>query len=162
MTVNAPDRRPIAGALVAGAGCVLAATGAALPWIEGSHGAATQIGLDYSSSQLPLQDGASFLLLAVLSLVTTVVWLARDRVSPRVSAGIARALGSGAGLAALSGFVVASLSILNLRDIARVVDAANAASPGVASIGVGIYLDLVAGLVMIAGGGMRLVLSREM
>jgi len=154
------DRRVIFGALVAIAGGALAIVGVLLPWVNGGCCAATQIGLTYDS-QFALQDGAMFALLAGLSILACAVRLLGERVPDRVSKGVARIMGSGAAAAALSGFYIACFGILSLPGIASRVDLANSTAPGPASIGIGIYLDIAAGLVMILGGGIGLLLRRE-
>jgi hypothetical protein len=158
---QAQDRRLILGALVSIAGSALAIVGVLLPWLNGSGGAATQIGIGYTSSQLPLQDGAIFALLAVFSILACGVRLLGQRVPDVVTRSVVRMIGSGAGATAMSGLFIATFGILSLRDISSVVDLANRAAPGLTSIGIGIYLDIAAGLVMILGGGIGLLLGRE-
>lgn len=162
MTVQPQDRKLIVGALIGMVGGVIAIVGAALPWVVGSNGAVTQIGLEYQGSQLPIQDGLTNVILAVLSIVATLVWLRRDSLPERLSGGFGRSLGSGASLSALTGLVIASISLLLLRDIDKVVTAANSLVPDSASIGAGIFVEIAAGVVMIAGGGLRLMSSREL
>jgi hypothetical protein len=155
------DRRLIFGALAAIAGSALAIAGVLLPWVNGGCCAATQIGITYDS-QFALQDGAMFALLAGLSILACAVRLLGERVPDRARRGVVRIMGSGAAAAALSGFYIACFGLLNLRDIASVVDLANrAAGSDLTSIGIGIYLDIAAGLVMILGGGTGLLLGRE-
>ena len=161
MTVQASDRRVLLGALVAGLGCAIALAGVLLPWVAGSNGARTQIGLEYSASQLPINDGGTYLILALLTVGASVVYFRKDLLSEKWSSGIHRTIGSGAGLGAMSGLMIASISVLLLPDISRVVDAANSVSPGSAAVGLGIYVDIVGGLVMIAGSGLRLLYDRD-
>lgn len=158
---QAQDRRLILGALVAIAGSALAIVGVLLPWLNGSGGAATQIGIGYTSSRLPLQDGAIFALLAVLSILACGVRLLGQRLPDAVTRNVVRMIGSGAGATVMSGLFIACFGILNLRDISGVVDGINRTAPGLTSIGIGIYLDIAAGLVMILGGGIGLLLGRE-
>jgi uncharacterized oligopeptide transporter (OPT) family protein len=51
--------------------------------------------------------------------------------------------------------------ILNLRDITAEADRLNAIVGGSASVGIGIYLDLAAGIVILAGGAIGLLLKRR-
>jgi hypothetical protein len=159
MSVQAADRRLIAGGVVAIAGSALALIGVLLPWQNGSGSAPAQMGFDYSSGPFP--DGPMFILLAGLSILATAAQLFEDRLPEGLTSTILRMLGSGAGFSVLSGLFIACFGILNLRDIGEVVDAANSAVPGITSVGPGIYLAIAGGMVMIAGGGVGLLLNRR-
>ena len=72
-----------------------------------------------------------------------------------------RLTGSGAGLSLLSGAIIATFALLNLKDIGSAIDPWNRAAPGSASVGVGLYLDLAAGLTMMVGGGIGVISGRR-
>jgi len=155
MTAPASSRNVALGSLIAIAGGAVTAIGALLPWSVNVNGIGTTLGFDYGDGY----DGKIFLFLAVLTIVASGVRLLENRLPPGAVGTVGRLLGSGAGIALLCGAYIASFAFIHLRDISAAVESINSAAPGLASVGLGIYLDLAAGLAMMVGGGIGLISS---
>jgi hypothetical protein len=161
MTVIASGRGLTIGRVIAISGGLAALAGAGLPWesidsrlVQTADAASTQIGFDFD-------NGKIFVLVAFVAIISSAARLFAGRLPANAVATVARLLGTGAGIAVLGGAMIASLAVLDLNDIANNVDAINAAVSGGASIGLGIYVDLAGGVVMLVGGGIGLLLGRQ-
>jgi hypothetical protein len=106
-------------------------------------------------------DGKIFIFFAILTIVASGCWLASARLPVAVVTPVGRLLGNGSSLSALTGGYVVVFGFLNLRDIAAQVDRLNAGAGGIASVGAGIYVDLVAGGVILAGAAVGLLAARS-
>lgn len=160
MTATAPGRRLLLGGVVAIIGGVVALAGAALPWERLSPGLAASTGTVSSPLGLEFDDGKIFAFLALLAIISCSVQQFGDGLPPGITNLATRLTGSGAGLSVMSGAIIVTFSLLNLKDIGNAIDAWNSAAPGSASMGIGLYLDLVGGLVMIVGGAIGVLLGR--
>ena len=150
------DAVPTLGLVVGDAitlvGAALAIVGALLPWQKANSSQA--LGYEFD-------DGKIFIFAAVLTILASGCLLGGGRLPRGIVTPVARLLGSGASLAVLTGGYIVSFSLLNLRDIATAVDRFNGLISGSASVGPGIYLDLAAGVVIMAGAGVGLFLWRD-
>jgi hypothetical protein len=157
----APQGRGLAvGGVLSIVGAVLTIVGTALPWeqINATLAAANQarsaLGVEYD-------DGKIFIFLAILGILASGCFLAGRRLPAGLVGPVGRLLGNGAGLSVLIGGYVVCFGILNWRDIAARVDIANAAVGGIASVGIGLYLDLAAGAIILVGAAIGLLARRD-
>jgi hypothetical protein len=160
MTVAPSDRNQAIGALMTVVGGLIAIAGTLLPWeqinagVVDSNRAGAAMGIEWD-------DGKIFIFFAILTIVASGCWLASARLPVAVVTPVGRLLGNGSSLSALTGGYVVVFGFLNLRDIAAQVDRLNAGAGGIASVGAGIYVDLVAGGVILAGAAVGLLAARS-
>jgi hypothetical protein len=160
MAVSTADRGLVLGDVIAILGGVAAAIGVLLPWQSvAGGGSGTVQGLDYS--QGPFPDGLTFLILAILTVVASAARLFAGRLPEGLTAGTAHLLGPAASVAIMCGLIISSLGVLFSSDVSRWADGVNRLAAGTASVGVGLYLDVAAGVVMIAGGAIGLLAGRR-
>jgi hypothetical protein len=159
MTVSAAPRGFGAGLAVTIAGAIMLVAGTLLPWIQATTSADparqanTQLGLDFI-------DGQIFIFAAILTIVASGCGLAPRQLPASVVGQVGRLLGTGAGLAVLTGGYALVFGILNLRDVNNAVGGFNAQAGNLTSVGIGIYLDVAAGVVILAGAGAALLAAR--
>jgi hypothetical protein len=161
MTVSSPARSLAIGGAMTVVGAALTIVGTLLPWAHFDPVLAAAANASSSPIGFEWDDGKIFVFVAVLTIVASGCRLAGQWLSPRLVAPVDKLLGSGAGLSALAGGYVVCFGILNLRDITAEADRRNAMVGGAASVGIGIYLDLAAGIVILAGGAIGLLLKRR-
>jgi hypothetical protein len=161
MTVTASGRRLALGGAVAIIGGVVALAGALLPWERIDPVLAASTGTVSMPLGVEFYDGKIFVFLAWLAIVSSSVRLFGDALPAGIANLVTRLTGSGAGLSLLSGAIIATFALVNLKDIGGAVDLWNRAAPGSASVGVGLYLDLAAGLTMMVGGGIGVISGRR-
>jgi hypothetical protein len=142
MTAAPTSRILVAGRLIAIAGGIVAAAGTLLPWRNNVNG------LETSGISIGF-DADVFLLLSILTVVASVAAMLRGRISDRAPDLIERYVGTGAALATLGGGYVVCFSLLNIKD-----------TPIAETTGIGLYLDLIGGLVMIVGGVIAMLRGR--
>jgi hypothetical protein len=159
MTVARVGRGPVFGGVLAIVGGVVAIVGTLLPWEQVNAGAAAAVPAR-SAMGIEWDDGKIFVFVAILTIVASGCWLAAGRLPQGLVGQVERLLGTGSALAVLTGGYVVLFGFLNLRDISAQVDQLNASVGGVASIGSGIYVDLAAGAMMLAGATVGLVAAR--
>jgi hypothetical protein len=159
MTVSAPSRRLAIGLALTVVGGLLAIAGTLLPWIQAN---ANQVLANSSSSQLGVEfdDGKIFVFVALLTIVASGCSLGAERLPAGLVQQVGRLLGNGATLAVLTGGYVLCFGVVNLRDVTDVVSGFNAHVSGLTSVGIGIYLDLAAGIVILAGAAVGLLARR--
>jgi len=160
MTVARLGRNHAIGGVMTVVGGLTTIVGTLLPWEQINAGAA---GANRAGAAMGIEwdDGKIFIFVAILTIVASGCWLAAGRLPDGLVAPVGRLLGNGSALSVLTGGYVVFFSILNLRDIAAVVDRLNGIASGIASVGIGIYVDLVAGGVMMAGAAMGLLAARS-
>ncbi|MGA2512439.1 MAG: hypothetical protein ABSG37_02305 [Candidatus Limnocylindrales bacterium] len=124
------------GAIVGGVGGVLAAVGAFIAW-ESVSIAGT------GESMTGWDGGNGGKIIAVLGLVAIAVAVAWARGTRIPSPGR---------VMVVAGVLVLLVGVLNYSSVNDDVNAGNAMVPGAASVGIGIYLDLLAGVAIIVGG----------
>jgi hypothetical protein len=159
ITVVRPGRGLVFGGVLAIVGGVVAIVGTLLPWEQIDAGAAAAVPAR-SAMGIEWDDGKIFVFVAILTIVASGCWLAAGRLPSGVVGQVERLLGTGSALAVLTGGYVVIFGFLNLRDISAQVDQLNASVRGAASVGPGIYMDLVAGAMMLAGATVGLVAAR--
>jgi cytochrome c biogenesis factor len=137
---EAPSGRMLnAARVMAIAGAIIVAAGTVLPWRN------DVAGLETSGVSLGF-DADVFLLVAILTAVACGASLLRGSIPQGPADLVVKYIGSGAGLALLGGGGIACFSLLNIKD-----------TPIGSSTGVGLYLDLIGGLLMIVGGVVALL-----
>ena len=159
-TVAEPRGGPAIGGALAIVGALMAIVGTLLPWklVNATTAAGDPAG---PSRGVEFDDGKIFIFVAVLTIVASLCFLAARRLPAGLVAPVGRLLGNGAALSVLTGGYVVCFGLLNFRDVSADVDRFNNAVPGIASIGLGIYLDLAAGVVMLAGAAIGLLARRR-
>jgi hypothetical protein len=142
MTEAPSSRILIAGRIIAIAGSVVVAAGAVLPWRTAANGL-EESGIDVGF------DADVFLLVAILTVVACLASMLSGQIPERIPELVERYIGTGAGLALLGGGGIACFSLLYIHD-----------TPITDTPGIGLYLDLAGGLVMIVGGVIALLRGR--
>lgn len=127
------------GAVVGAAGGALALVGSVLAWESISI-----MGLSESDSGLTSNPGKIIAVLGIVAIVVAVVWIQGVKLPA-------------APIILGCGIVIALLGILNFFTIGDDVKKANEILAGAASTGVGLYIDILAGVVIIAGGALGLM-----
>ena len=161
MTVSAPSRGLAIGGVMAIVGGVLTIVGTLLPWERVDAALAAAANTSKSPIGVEFDDGKIFVFVAILAIVSSGCFLGARWLPAGLVAPVGRLLGNGAALSALAGGYVVCFSILNLRDLAADADRLNGAIAGIASVGIGIYLDLAAGVVILAGAAIGLLVGRD-
>ena len=157
MTVSPPARGPAIGGALAIVGSVMALVGTTLPWLQLSGGLAAA-GTDTPQLGFEFDDGKIFVFVALITIVATGCFLGARWLPEGPVTTVNRLLGNGAALSILAGSGVSIFSVLQLRDISNFVDAQVG---GGAAVGIGIYLDLAAGAVILVGAAISLLSSRN-
>ncbi len=152
MAIAIGARRLPIGAAVAAVGGVVAAAGAFLAWETPSQALVAAAGTGSSITGWDGGNGGKVVaVLGVVSVALAVAWLLRARLLP--NAGFVRGVaGLTEGLMALIGVVVLFVGVVNFGSISSDVNDANAILPGSAAMGIGLYLDLLAGALIVVGG----------
>lgn len=161
MTVTRPPRSLAISGAVTVIGAVLAIAGTLLPWehVEATLAAANNVssaplGVDYD-------DGKIFIFVAILTILASGCAIAGKWLPEVLVMQVGRLLGGGPALSALTGGYIASFSVLNLHDMNARVDALNGLVAGTASVGIGIYVDVAAGFVIVAGAAIGLLIRHD-
>jgi hypothetical protein len=139
MTIAVGGRNLPIGAVVAAVGGALAVIGSVLAWETVSV-----VGFSESESGLTSNPGKIIAVAGIVAIALAVAWIMEMKVQ------------AAAGIIAC-GAVVALLGVLNFFSIGDDVNKANALFPGAASIGIGLFVDIIAGIVIVVGGGLGLM-----
>jgi hypothetical protein len=135
-------------------GGLAAIVGTILPWAKvatAANAANSQIGASFF-------DGKIFILLGVLAIVSSGAWLASEWLPANILATVVRLLGTGPWISILAGGYIVLYGILDLRDIS---DQVSRQASGLAAVGPGIYLDIAAGIAILASGAIGLLARRR-
>jgi hypothetical protein len=160
-TANPSGPGAAVGGAIAIAGAVLILAGAALPWESVNAELTQRVATAGSRLGLDFLNGQIFVLVATLVIVACGARLLDGKLPAGRRAAVERLLGDGAVISVVAGGMVASLTVLDLSDVNASVALLNGAVPGAASVGIGIYLDLLGGAVMLAGGSAAILLERR-
>ena len=139
MTVAVSGRNLPLGAVVSAVGGALALIGAVLAWETISI-----TGMSDSSSGLSSNPGKIIAVMGIVAIALAIGWIQGAKL-PATKGIIA------------AGAVIALLGILNFFTIGKDVSDANAIIPGAASTGIGLFIDIAAGIVVIVGGVLGLM-----
>jgi len=134
MTVAVSGRNLPLGAVVSAVGGALALIGAVLAWETISI-----TGMSDSSSGLSSNPGKIIAVMGIVAIALAIGWIQGAKL-PATKGIIA------------AGAVIALLGILNFFTIGKDVSDANAILPGAAAIGIGLFIDIAAGVVVVVGG----------
>ena len=135
--MRCPGKAMPLGAIVCGIGAVLAVIGAFIPWETVSlHGASESV------AGFEGNGGKIIAVLGIVAAVVAVAWIMEVRLGR-----------PGAILIAL-GVLILLVGVLNYSNISGDVNSANTILAGAASVGIGLYLDVLAGVVIIVGGAL--------
>jgi hypothetical protein len=144
MTASIPGKSLPIGAIVGGVGGVAAVVGAFLAWESASL-------LGSSTSWTGWEGGNGGKIIAVLGVVAIAIAIAWV---------MAVKLPTPGGLMVTAGVLILLVGILNFFSISDDVNQANAIFAGAASVGIGLFIDLLAGVVIIVGGALG-VMARK-
>jgi hypothetical protein len=141
-------------ALIAGVGGILALVSSPLVWASGTISGHTD---DLAGFDDGMNAGKAAVLLGIVVLVLVAVWLL-DVKLPSVAGLSSLALATVAAGVLVVGVAVATyftnwLGEMSLKDLSDQISAVG----GSVSVGIGLLLDVVAGIVVIVGGGLALV-----
>ena len=139
MTEAVGERSLPIGALIAAAGGAVAAVGAVLPWESISI-----LGVSESDSGLTSNPGKIIAILGAVALGLALAWIMGVKVPA------ARAI-------AVVGALITLLAVVNFFTVSADVSNANTLFSGAASIGIGLFVDIAAGIVVIVGGALGLM-----
>jgi hypothetical protein len=139
MTIAAGGRNLPIGAVVAAVGGALAVIGSVLAWESVSV-----LGYSDSSSGISSNPGKIIVVAGIVAVALAVAWIMEKKVPA-------------AGGIVACGAVVALLGVLNFFSIGDDVNKANVILAGAASIGIGLFVDIIAGVVIIVGGALGLM-----
>jgi hypothetical protein len=139
MTEAVGERSLPIGALVAAAGGAVAAVGAVLPWESISI-----LGVSESDSGLTSNPGKIIAILGAVAIGLALAWIMGVKVPA------ARAI-------AVVGALITLLAVVNFFTVSADVSNANTLFSGAASIGIGLFVDIAAGIVVIVGGALGLM-----
>ena len=139
MTIAVGGRNLPIGAVVAAVGGALAVIGSVLAWQSVSV-----LGTSESESGLTSNPGKIIAVAGIVAIALAVAWIMEVKVQ------------AAAGIIAC-GAVVALLGILNFISIGNDANTLNALMPGAASVGIGVFVDIIAGIVILVGGGLGLM-----
>ena len=139
MTEAVGERSLPIGALIAAAGGAVAAVGAVLPWESISI-----LGVSESDSGLTSNPGKIIAILGAVALGLALAWIMGVKVPA------ARAI-------AVVGALITLLAVVNFFTVSADVSNANTLFSDAASIGIGLFVDIAAGIVVIVGGALGLM-----
>jgi hypothetical protein len=139
MTEAVGERSLPIGALIAAAGGAVAAVGAVLPWESISI-----LGVSESDSGLTSNPGKIIAILGAVAIGLALAWIMGVKVPA------ARAI-------AVVGALITLLAVVNFFTVSADVSNANTLFSGAASIGIGLFVDIAAGIVVIVGGALGLM-----
>jgi len=144
MAIAVSGRKMPIGGLVAGLGGVVSILGAFLPAQTASAN-----GLSISASFFDGNAGKTICVAAIVALVLVGAWLTGQKLPlNKVAVSV---------VIILAGAVVLLVVAANYGDITDGVNLVNKYSPGAASVGMGLYLTLVGGILLAVGGVLGLV-----
>jgi hypothetical protein len=133
------------GAIVGGIGGVAAVLGAFIAWESVSA-------FGVSDSMTGWDGGNGGKIIAVLGVVAVAIAIAWV---------MALKLPTPGGLMILAGVLILLVGILNFSSVSDDVNSANAVVAGAASIGIGLILDLLAGVAIIVGGALGVIAKKS-
>jgi hypothetical protein len=139
MTVSTAGRNLPIGAVVAAAGGAVAIVGSVLAWESVSL-----LGVNESDSGISSNPGKIIAVLGIVAIAFAIAWIQAVK-TPAVPVII------------VSGVVVLLLGVLNFFNISKDVNDANQIVAGAASVGIGLFIDIVAGVVMVVGGALGMM-----
>ena len=139
MTIAATGRNLPIGAVVSAVGGAVAVIGSLLAWESVSA-----FGVSDSQSGLSSNPGKIIAVLGIVAIVLGVAWIQAVKTPA-------------APIIAVSGVVVLLLAVLNFFNISKDVDDANKILAGAASVGIGLFIDILAGIVMVVGGALGMM-----
>ena len=139
MTEAVGERSLPIGPLIAAAGGAVAAVGAVLPWESISI-----LGVSESDSGLTSNPGKIIAILGAVAIGLALAWIMGVKVPA------ARAI-------AVVGALITLLAVVNFFTVSADVSNANTLFSGAASIGIGLFVDIAAGIVVIVGGALGLM-----
>lgn len=120
------------------AGACLAVLGALLPWISASSGLAS---VSHNGIQNGSTDGWAGIVVGVIIVVWELVFLSGQQIPGRKTAVMQ-------GILAI---IVGGIGIYDVSDISNRVDTFNSTVGGTASVGIGVYVMVIAGVVLLIG-----------
>ena len=145
MTASIPGKSLPIGAIVGGIGGVAAVVGAFLAWESASL-------LGSSMSWTGWEGGNGGKIIAVLGVVAVAIAIAWV---------MAVKLPTPGGLMVTAGVLILLVGILNFFSVSDDVSKANAIIAGAASVSIGLFLDLLAGVAIIVGGALGVMAKKS-
>jgi hypothetical protein len=145
MTASISGKSLPIGAIVGGIGGVAAVLGAFLAW--------ESVSLLGTSESMTGWDGGNggkiIAVLGVAAIAIAIAWVMDIR------------LPTPGGLMILAGVLILLVGILNFSSVSDDVNSANAVVAGAASVGIGLFLDLLAGVAIIVGGALGIIAKKS-
>jgi hypothetical protein len=145
MTASIPRKSLPIGAIVGGIGGVAAVVGAFIAWESVSF-------LGTSESMTGWEGGNGGKIIAVLGVIAVAIAIAWV---------MAIKLPTPGGLMILVGVLILLVGILNFSNVRDDIDQANAIVAGAASVGIGLFIDLIAGVAIIVGGALGVLTKKS-
>jgi hypothetical protein len=139
MTFSTAGRNLPIGAVVAAVGGAVAIVGSVLAWETISL-----LGVSESDSGISSNPGKIIAVLGIVVIAFAIAWIQAVK-TPAVPVII------------VSGVVVLLLGVLNFFNISKDVNDANQIVAGAASVGIGLFIDIVAGVVIVVGGALGMM-----
>jgi hypothetical protein len=143
MAISVAGKHVAIGAIDVAVGGVLAIIGTLLPW----QSLAAKASPATSVNGFDSPDGKVIVVMALMAMAVAAAWIAEVK-PPFLS------LGSLGMIAMAAGLIILLLSLADLNNIKNDVDTINGNIAGTASVGTGVYLDAVAGMVLFGGGAL--------
>jgi hypothetical protein len=138
-------KSPPLGAIVGGLGGLAAVLGAFITWESISF-------VGTSESMTGWEGGNGGKIIAVLGVVAIAIAIAWV---------LAIELPTPGGLMVTAGVLILLVGILNFLSVTDDVDSANAIIAGAASVGIGLFIDLLAGVAIIVGGALGVIARKS-
>jgi hypothetical protein len=145
MTVSAPGKSLPIGAIVGGLGGVVAIIGAFMAWESVSASLLSESISGWSGGN----GGKIIAVLGLVAIAVAVAWIIGIKIPQP------------AGLMVVAGVLLLLVGVANYFAVSDDISMVNAMVPGAASIGIGLYLDLLAGVVIIVGGALGLTAKKS-
>ncbi len=139
MTVALAGRNLPIGAVVAAVGGAIALIGSVLAWESVSL-----LGVSESDSGLSSNPGKIIAVLGIVAIGFAIAWIQAVKTPA-------------AAIIVVSGAVVLLLAVLNFFNISKDVNDANEIFAGAGSVGVGLFIDIAAGVVIVVGGALGMM-----
>jgi hypothetical protein len=153
MSIAIGERKLPIGAVVTAIGGILAAVGAFLAWETLSQSVASQAGTGASMSGWDGGNGGKIVaVLGIVAIALAVAWILDVKLPIPALKFMGVAVGSIEGLTVVVGVLILFVGLVNFQSISSDVNDANAVLAGMAAMGVGLYLDLLAGALIVVGG----------